>query len=343
VLHVIPGLATGGAETALEQIAAGLAARGLPQHVVIMRSAPGDEANRTRLAAAGVPVTLVPLASATLAPAGLLALVRLARRLRPRAVQGWLYYGDLAATVAALAAPGARLFRGIRCSALEFERYRSGLRLAPRLCAGLSRRPDAVIANSEAGLAAHVAAGYRPRAARVIANGIDSPRFRPDPEARSAVRASLGLPPDRVVAIHVARVPRVAALLVGAGTEALTLPRDARALGRRDDVPRLLAAADIVVSSSAFGEGFPNVVPEGLTAGLPAIATDVGDARAIVGDTGLVVPPRDVVALAAALETLAAEPEADRRRRGAAARARIVKRVTLERAVDAFAALYVEG
>ena len=174
-------------------------------------------------------------------------------------------------------------------------------------------------ANSVAGLKSHLALGYRPRRAEVVANGIDIDEFRPDSAARHAVRTELDIADDAIVLAHVARVdamkdhgsflaamaqlPDLSAVLVGAGTENLPAAPNVLRLGRRHDVARLFAAADFAVSSSRCGEGFSNVLAEGMACGLPAVATDVGDAKLIVGDTGLVVPPESPDALAAAIRT----------------------------------------
>jgi glycosyltransferase involved in cell wall biosynthesis len=101
-----------------------------------------------------------------------------------------------------------------------------------------------------------------------------------------------------------------------------------------------LAEADVVVSSSRFGEGFSNVLAEGMACGLPAVATDVGDARLIIGDTGILVPPNDPPALAAAIRALSRETEAARAERGARARARIVENFSMARAVERYQELY---
>jgi glycosyltransferase involved in cell wall biosynthesis len=102
----------------------------------------------------------------------------------------------------------------------------------------------------------------------------------------------------------------------------------------------LFAAADFVVSSSRFGEGFSNVLAEGMACGLPAVATDVGDAKLIVGDTGLVVPPGSPDALAAAIRTLAAEPPAARAERASRARARIVENFAMGETIHRYLELY---
>jgi glycosyltransferase involved in cell wall biosynthesis len=137
-----------------------------------------------------------------------------------------------------------------------------------------------------------------------------------------------------------AELPELHALLIGAGTENLPASRNIFRLGRRHDVARLTAAADFVVSSSSFGEGFSNALAEGMACGLPAIATDVGDAALIVGDHGLIVPPGKPVALAAAIRTLAREPAEAHAERRARARARIVENFAMSRAVARYAALY---
>jgi hypothetical protein len=137
-----------------------------------------------------------------------------------------------------------------------------------------------------------------------------------------------------------AKLPDLSAVLLGAGTENLPAARNVRRLGRRHDVARLFAAADFVVSSSRFGEGFSNVLAEGMACGLPAVATDVGDAKLIVGDTGIVVPPESPDALAAAIRTLAAESAPLRAERGRKARARIVENFAMPHAVQRYVDLY---
>jgi glycosyltransferase involved in cell wall biosynthesis len=114
-------------------------------------------------------------------------------------------------------------------------------------------------------------------------------------------------------------------------------------LGQRSDLPAIYAAADFALSTSAFGEGFPNVIAEAMAAGLPVIATDVGDSRWIVGNYGLVTPPRDTDKLAAAVRAFASEAESVRRARGDRSRARVETELSLDRMVTAFDRLHLDG
>ena len=352
VLHIISGLGVGGAETVLTQLSTTLTARGMEQHVV---SLSGDAPLAARLEDGGVPLTRLNLAR----PAGFVAalprLIGLTRRFRPDVVQGWMYHGDIVATLVHWFAPGRRnrrLMWGVRCSNMDLDRHASLIRTE----ALLSRSPDVIVANSAAGADAHLAHKYRPRRLEIVPNGIDTERFHPDAALRDAQRVELGIPAGQRVAINVARVdpmkdhaglldairqlPDLPLLLVGAGTEALDLPANVRALGVRDDIPALLNAADIIVSGSAYGEGFSNALAEGMSAGLVPVATDVGDARLIAGETGTLVPPGHPNALRDALGALLSLADDTFAERSAAARTRIVGEFGINRMVDRFATLY---
>jgi glycosyltransferase involved in cell wall biosynthesis len=197
---------------------------------------------------------------------------------------------------------------------------------------------------------------WGPRRMEVITNGVDTEKFARNPAARARLRTELEIASDAEVAIHVARtdpmknqamftetlakLPHITGLLVGAGTEALPLPQNCRALGLRRDVAELYAAADFVVSTSAFGEGFSNALAEGMSAGLIPVATDVGDARHLVGEAGFVIPAGDARALAQALEASARMARNEREVLAMRARNRIVEKFSLARAVDRYANLY---
>jgi glycosyltransferase involved in cell wall biosynthesis len=269
-----------------------------------------------------------------------------------------MYHADLLAW-AGLALSGrrgaTRLVWSIRCSDMDIRRYGMLFRATLGAWKRIASRADAVIANSDAGAAFHRGLGCRFRRVVRIDNGVDTARFRPDPASRAEVRRELGLADDAVVAVLLGRVdpmkghdafvrsldrtPEVVGLAAGLGTEGLPRRPNLRALGLRDDVPRLLAATDVLVSASLFGEGFPNAVVEAMGCGLPVVATDVGDTRRIVGEAGVVVGARDGDAMTAALHTLAADPDL-RRRLGEGARRRVEEHFSLARMIAGYAAAY---
>ena len=119
----------------------------------------------------------------------------------------------------------------------------------------------------------------------------------------------------------------------------LSLEKNVLLLGARQDVPRLLAASDLYVSSSHW-EGLPLAILEAMMAGLPVVATDVGDIpRLITADTGLVIPPHQPRAIAEAIAELLRDP-GQLREMGAAARARAMQdyspRVWMERLLNLY-------
>jgi glycosyltransferase involved in cell wall biosynthesis len=98
--------------------------------------------------------------------------------------------------------------------------------------------------------------------------------------------------------------------------------------GGRSDMPAVFNALNLVCSSSAYGEGFPNIIGEAMACGIPCVVTDVGDSAWIVGDLGTVVPPQNPEALQTALEKSIASCKLD----GSAAmtiRQRVVERFSV--------------
>jgi len=210
VLHVVPKRQRGGAERMLTNL---VAAGGDParqiQHRVAALLGAGPLADE--IEAAGIPVDRLASAGMFGPVQAVLGLARIVRDWRPDAIQGWLYYGDLAALAArSLANAGKpRLYWSIRCSDLDMDKHGKRLRIARWLWARFSARPDAVIANSHAGVAAHSTLGMHPRAVAVIHNGTNADRFSPDQISRTIVRKELGLSDDALVAVHLrASIPR---------------------------------------------------------------------------------------------------------------------------------------
>ena len=113
-------------------------------------------------------------------------------------------------------------------------------------------------------------------------------------------------------------------------------------LGRRNDIPNLMAAFDVLASSSSFGEAFPNVLGEAMACGVPCVTTDVGDSAEIVGDTGRVVAPGDMDGLARQLIELLQWPAEQRAQLGALARRRIRDRYEINDVTRRYEEFYVQ-
>jgi glycosyltransferase involved in cell wall biosynthesis len=206
----------------------------------------------------------------------------------------------------------------------------------------------------------------------LIPNGVDARRFTPaEPAERATLRARLGLPLDKPVALFVGRLERYKGLdillaawadlrrrgstphlLIAGPGETAGWIREVQAqgladwvtfLGGREDVADLYRAADLFVFPSR-GEGCPNAVLEAMASALPVVATDVAGNREAMGDdgkTGWLVPPENPAALAEAVATLLAS-SALRREVAAAGRTRILERFNIDRVGAQYLSLYQE-
>jgi glycosyltransferase involved in cell wall biosynthesis len=306
-------------------------------------------------------------------PRGMVRLTRWFARELPDLIQTWMYHADLIGGVAAKIAGRIPVIWGLRQSNLERRCNRRTTLWTARLCGHLSGfLPERIVCCSEAVREAHAALGYAAEKMRVIPNGFDLELFKPAPEARISVRQELGVPLDTPLIGMAARFdvqkdhwtfvqaaarlhavqPRVKFLLCGVGIThdnqqlghwlaCAGLTPVCYLLGARQDMPRLLAAMDIAVSSSA-GEGFANVIGEAMACGTPCVVTDVGDSKLIVADTGLSVPARSPRALAEAMQALLDRGMDQRRTLGQVARQRIAEYFSLDAIAAQYEQLYKE-
>ncbi len=245
--------------------------------------------------------------------------------------------------------------------------------LVVRTCARLSPwLPKRIVCCSQSAAERHVALGYDARKLVVIPNGFDVQRFRPDTARRADVRDELGLARNTPLVGLIARFheqkdlptffkavatlhgqrPDVHFLVAGRGlddgNQALArMRRDSgvgdvvHLLGERSDVPRLMAGLDLATLTSR-DEAFPNVLGEAMACGVPCVATDVGDCRLILGDTGKVLPTCDAGGIADAWLQLLSLGDEAKAALNVAARERVTTRFAIDVVADRYAAVYAE-
>ena len=234
-----------------------------------------------------------------------------------------------------------------------------------------ARRCHAIVSVCDAMTAQALAAGVgRPDQFTTVYSGMEVDAFLDPPRPRLEVRRELGLTDEEVAFGTVARLferkghddilaaatavlearPEVRFVFIGDGAwrDRLKAEAEARGVGHAvqfvglvppSRIPELLGALDAVVHPS-LREGLARVLPQALIVGRPAISYDVDGAREVVGpETGVLLRPRDIEGLTAAIIRLAADP-ALRYRLGQEGRRRFANQFRAETMVDGLHSLY---
>jgi glycosyltransferase involved in cell wall biosynthesis len=367
VLHIISNLTTGGAEMMLYKVLHTMNRERFESVVISLM----DEGRFGEpLKKAGFPVH-------TLGMKGLLSvkaawrLRHLIRSINPDLIQGWMYHGNLVASLSRVfISKKVPVIWNIRHALHNIQHEKKGTAKVIKVGAMLSKRTAKIIYNSRVSAQQHQAFGYSARQTVIIPNGFDTQQFQPSQTAKKRLRNTLQIPENTFLIGLIARyhpvkdhtnffkaAARLAKaredvqfVLAGRNVE-LSNPLIAELvqrqklvgkvhmLGERRDISDLTAGLDIATSSS-YTESFPNTIGEAMTCGVPCVVTDVGDSAWIVGETGKVVPPHDSKALAQAWNALITMGTEQRKQLGEAARKRVMDNLSLTTITRQYERLY---
>lgn len=315
ILFLTSSLEIGGAERQLVACANGLRAKG--HDVAVASFYPGGPLESNLV---GVELIQINKAGILDSVHFVSRFVKICRNYAPDVVYSFLGTPNIlaAATKPLLRSPS--LIWSIRASNMDLAQYGFKSKLAHWLEMRLAFAADKIIANSNAGKEFAVSQGMSPNSIQVIPNGIDTDRFRPHSTIREKQRAAWSIKSNELLIGIAGRLDPMkdhATFLkaaknvsdkfntarfvcIGDGVLKDSLQRLAVDLGlgekiiwagEQSDMVSAYNAMDICCLSSAFGEGFPNVVGEAMSCNVPCVVTDVGDSALIVGDTGKSCPP----------------------------------------------------
>lgn len=355
IMHVITNLtASAGAETMLSRLL-----HASPDRQLVVVSLMGiSDRNRKLVSNSAVEFHALGAMSVLGMAKSILALARLVRKHKPTAMVCWMYHamavGTLAQRISGLKLP---VFWNVRQSLDDPASLSSSTRIALGFTRLLSAIPAGIVYNSARALDLHRDYGFRNKNSQVIPNGFDLPSPEPVRQAADVLGIAARLHPQKDHATFFAaaaatrrRHPGVRFIAAGAGLtpdnaevrrmiELAGLPMEAVELrGEVADMASFYRDIDALVLSSRT-EGFPNVIGEAMSYGRPAVSTDVGDAAAIIGSTGFVVPPGDEKALAEAMGRMLTLPADGYAALSKAARTRIEQNYSLGRVVQLYSDL----
>ena len=252
-----------------------------------------------------------------------------------------------------------KIIWGFRASNMDYKKYGKLSQFLFYLQKIYSKKVDKIIANSYASIEFHKKCGFDMSKAVVIHNGIDTDRFKRNKTKRVKFRKKYGLNENDIAIGIVARIDEmkcypilakaslklfqeysnIRIFAIGEGDK--RIKKDCENilgkynnirflwLGKQKNVEDFYSGFDIYVSSS-FGEGFSNSIAEAMACEVPCVVTDVGDSSIIVGDTGIVVKPKNEDALYMGIKEMINK---DIKKLGKKARERIVENFSIEKMV----------
>jgi len=354
ILHIMPYLGQGGAERQLLELI-----KENKNHAVCQLSPSGHYENEVK----STGNALFDLGMKRKIP-DIRALYRLNKIInffQPDIIHTWMYHASLLEVLLRKIGKNKNipLIWSLRCSDMDTTHYAVQLKLVIKACKYFSYFPDLIINNSYRGKQIHEDIGFK-NDSIVISNGIDTDKFLFSNIKKINFRKKHKIPLTSKVLLSVARLdpmkdhgsllsafkevkkiyPDSVLILAGLGTETFSERDGILALGSCDNIGEIYSASDIIISSSAFGEGFSNALGEGMACNLIPIATDVGDSKYITNFIGKIIPPKDVKALYKAIIEIFSMNKETFIKKKSESRTRIIKNFSKQKMIDSYSKIY---
>lgn len=314
----------------------------------------------THLKEFGIPVLEIGMKNSIPTVRSIIKVRSFITQIAPDLIQGWMYHGNLAASVGRLN-KDIPLIYNIRHSLHHIGNEKLMTRWVIRLNSFFSHKLEGIIYNSNISRNQHENLGFASNSSITIPNGFDVEFYKPNRKFRLEIRRELNLSDNTLLFGQVGRNHPMKGhktfmnaalevikrddskchfLLVGRGIakdknlldirRKLNMEEHITFFDQRLDIEKIWNAVDVGVLSSLWGEGFPNVIGEAMACANPCIVTDVGDTAHIVNSFGKVVPPDDVESLALAMHEMLSLDENRRKVLGKKARNRIINKFSID-------------
>ncbi len=358
ILHIITGLANGGAERNIVKLCESLD-KSKFEFLVVSLTGPGKYGKYLETID-GVRCFYLNLNSGNKL-FKLYNLFKLIRKENPDLIQTWLYHADFLGLIIGKLSGVKNIVWNIRSTKLSFKNNSWHVIVIRKLCAFLSFLPSKIVNCSKTSIFEHIKVGYRKNKFVYIPNGYDIEQLYLD-QNKSLInddKIKIGIvgrnDPQKdydnffsaLEILAKRNINNIHAIVVGKGTkEAYSHYSNQLGsiqitfLGEQVDMLAVYNSFDFLVLSS-FSEGFPNVVAEAMACCKPCVVTDVGDAAIIVDNTGIKVPPQDKLLLADAIVQMSEYGKDKIAEYGKLARQRIIEEYSLSKMLIRYENLYL--